>query len=167
MKDTTLGTTPPESAQRDAIHIAIAPVVAGAILHAGMRVILEDGKAIPSAKNSIGIVDPFIRQPIREGERFWLLLHQNTIVGMRHHWSHPAFSDLPPNESRAPASEAWLRSFADQYFGGKYGVMMDRAKGGDLCFSDDDYPEDQSEKFWIHYSAVTGLPTEGYFSCAC
>jgi hypothetical protein len=41
----------------------------------------------------IGIVDPFLDQPVRPGEEFWVFVYPNTITGMRHYWQHPAFAN--------------------------------------------------------------------------
>lgn len=169
MSDIKLGQPPAESAQRDAIHIAIAPVVAGEDMMPGDHVAVENGEAF-RARNPIGIVDPFCSRDrrIAKGARIWICLYQNTIVGMRHHWSHPSFSDAPPEGSRAPASEAWLREFAKEYYYNDYDSMMDRARGGWVSFGSDDYPREQEEIFWVHFNAVTGLNIQGgSFSCAC
>lgn len=86
-----------QAANRDAIHIAVVPVIAGETLQAGWHISLEDNKAV-IAKNrdvSIGVVDPFYNSPIKEGETFWLLIKPNSITDLRHHWSHPAFKDKP------------------------------------------------------------------------
>src|SRR3990167_9341734 len=103
MNDIKLGITPDVNAERDAIHIAVAPVLAACDLKPGTRVQLMNGQAYPSRINSIGIVDPFITNDVLKGERFWLLLHQNSITGMHHRWSHPAFDSNAPKQSHAPA----------------------------------------------------------------
>lgn len=92
-----LGGTPDETARRDAVHVAVAPVIAGEDLPPGSRVNLLDGKAYEST-SPIGIVDPFQRECVRKGERFWLLLFPGTITGLRHQWSHSAFATTPPRK---------------------------------------------------------------------
>jgi hypothetical protein len=85
---------------RDAIHIAIAPVVAAEKLWAGYSVgLLDDGTASTHAETKIGIVDPFIKGPIRRGDKFYLFLFPNTVTSLRHVWTHPAFKSKLPKEA--------------------------------------------------------------------
>ena len=80
--------------RRDAVHIAVAPVTAAGTLALGQHVgfVAEgDIETVGISKSPVGIVDPFLREPVREGERFWLFLYPNTITGLRHVWTHPAF----------------------------------------------------------------------------
>lgn len=95
-----------DNARRDAVHFAVAPVVAGDVLRPGMHVcLLPNGEAgnrdylddncesIPT----IGIVDPFLKEKfVYKGERFWLFLYPNTITNLRHVWEHPAFKAKIP-----------------------------------------------------------------------
>jgi hypothetical protein len=86
-----------EGARRDAIHFAVAPVVAGQDFLPGQHVEIEDGRWVAALEGEgVGIVDPFLRQPVRIGDRFWLFLYPNTITDLRHVWSHPAFAPKPP-----------------------------------------------------------------------
>lgn len=93
-----LGEMPAEDAKRDAVHIAVAPVVAGVDLEPGQRVgLFSDGQASPM-KPHIGIVDPFRIGWIERGTRFWLYLFPNSITDLRHVWSHPAFKVKVPTK---------------------------------------------------------------------
>jgi len=86
-----LGQLATETDMRDAIHIALAPVVAGVDLEPGQHVSLsQEREALPTGV-TIGIVDPFLKERVLHGQRFWLFLYQNTVTGLRHSWSHPSF----------------------------------------------------------------------------
>jgi len=88
-----LGQPPGPDARRDAVHIAVAPVVAAEAMPPGMHVTLDgEGHAIdPGLGKSIGIVDPFRKEWVDVGETFWLFLYPNTVTHIRHAWNHPAF----------------------------------------------------------------------------
>jgi hypothetical protein len=77
---------------RDAIHIAVAPVTAAEGLRPGQHVgVRNDGRASTKGVALIGIVDPFLRTDVEEGQRCWLFLYPYTITSLRHDWTHPAF----------------------------------------------------------------------------
>jgi hypothetical protein len=86
-----------EPVGRDAIHIAVAPVVAVDYLEPGQHVglvtpgNLENVAALSDTK-LIGIVDPFLTARVEPGQRFYLFLYPNSITNLRHVWSHPAFA---------------------------------------------------------------------------
>lgn len=79
---------------RDAVHIAVIPVIAGMTLYPGNRIgIGQDERAyILTDDENIGIVDPFLKQKVEEGQRFFLCLYPNSITSLRHVWTHPAFT---------------------------------------------------------------------------
>lgn len=81
--------------RRDAIHIAVAPATAAERLSPGEHVGFAkegDTQLVGSSAKCIGIVDPFLRWPVEPGQRFWVFLYPGTITGLRHVWTHPAFS---------------------------------------------------------------------------
>jgi hypothetical protein len=81
--------------RRDAIHIALAPVTAAQRLTPGEHVgLIEAGNVelVGPCDDNIGIVDPFLVEDVEPGQRFWLFLYPNTITGLRHVWTHPAFA---------------------------------------------------------------------------
>lgn len=89
---------------RDAVHIAIAPMVAGEPLQPGQRVGVRDGKAYASKScaSVIGIVDPFLQAQVNRGQRFYLCLFPGTITSLRHQWTHPEFDEAKPNLAVQP-----------------------------------------------------------------
>jgi hypothetical protein len=98
-----LGGRPPENAGRDAVHVAVVPCVAGEELWAGYRVIrAKSGRFVRAfiedevGLNVLGVVDPFLRGPVLENQRFWLFLLPDTITSLRHVWTHPSFVAKPP-----------------------------------------------------------------------
>lgn len=78
--------------QRDAIHVPIAPVTAGCQLDPGWHIKIENGVAIDAnAEDSVGVVDPFLKDVVVKGQRFYIFMHPNTVTGIRHFWTHPKF----------------------------------------------------------------------------
>ena len=64
--------------QRDAIHIAVAPVTASVKLAPGQDVgLLPDGTAGHVPNGNIGIVDPFLRAMVFPGQQFFMFLYPN------------------------------------------------------------------------------------------
>jgi len=82
---------------RDAVHIAVIPVTATESLKPGEHIGLvhDDNEHVGRSGANIGIVDPFLVEEVEPGQRFYLFLYPNTVTGMRHAWSHPAFRALP------------------------------------------------------------------------
>ena len=105
----TLGTIIGEGEKRDAIHLAVEPVVAGQSLRPGEHVNLgrrAGGDAVAwlaAPGHGVGIVDPFLLKPISQGERFWLIVYPRQITSLRHVWSHPSF---PEEEIKAAPVDA-------------------------------------------------------------
>lgn len=172
------------TAERDAVHIAVAPMIATENLTPGQRVgIVSDGKAGPVVHH-IGIVDPFLDAPyVPEGERFWLFLYPNTITSLKHLWTHPAFKDLDvrpdggeysaAKDVQKATSEAWLRNFCKHAdcpdyddvmaaIGGTlkevedYGPGWGRMDGDYMFFSGRDAHGDIPDEFWDHAEIVLG-----------
>ena len=163
------------SAERDAIHIAVAPVVALRSCHPGAHIGLTDGKADPLAEPLIGVVDPFLKAPAKPGERFFMFLYPNTATGLRHVYTHPAL-DAVENHDKA-ASETWLRGFADRLFsynpdyGSRFDVLIANAESGGFG-TDIEYGKDcePNEEFWMHFERYTGrkvVHRPAHFRCAC
>jgi hypothetical protein len=176
---TKLGQLIDEGAQRDAIHIAVAPVIAATKLKAGDHIglVAGDHETVGPSAAPIGIVDPFLKGSVQKGQRFWMFLYPNTITALKHVWAHPAFIDAEPQRDPKGDSEAWLRHFADEV-GADYHEMMQVAEShcgdgwGDYLIEGGRW-EGQStpDEFWTHFAAVTGKTPKGgvrgIFSCSC
>lgn len=185
MSDVKLGSIiEDENVKRDAIHIAIAPVVASERLQPGEHIgILPDGSASANVDDYqlIGIVDPFLKKSVKKGEKFYICLYQQTIKGMRHHWSHPSFEDedvgIPPSVVEDISTEEvksikWISEYASR-LGMEYKELMEAARdyikhGNYLNHGSRFESEYVSEEFWDHYNIITGERGSGsFFSCSC
>ena len=91
MSEAKLGTSPPKDAQRDAVHVAIFACIAGQTLNPGQHVKIDGGKARAARDDAVGIVDPFLTEPVEGGNPLYVCLYPSSVTGMRHHWQHPAF----------------------------------------------------------------------------
>lgn len=184
MSDVQVGVVPDADAERDAIHCAIMPMIAGQILQPGEHVgIIEDWdndsgeRRVGRVPEKIGIVDPFLTEPVLPGSRFWLFLYPRTVVGMRHHWVHPAFDQVPAAKPDPSEAEVWLRRYADYSTPLSFDELIEGAdefvatgeyliRGGEL----EGYWVD--DEFWRWYEKYRGVrvPEEkkrSFFSCAC
>lgn len=175
--------------KRDAVHIAVAPVIAAMRLIPGMHVGLVEGSTeqiTAVAEAMLGIVDPYLTAAVEKGERCWLFLYPRTIESLRHEWTHPAFP-LPvvmakPKPSREE-SERWLRDYIKHADCPGYEAVMAAAVGDheknrrddddeDYCYSSNDGEylhfggRDAHgtipREFWDHVENVTGktIPDE-------
>ena len=94
MEQPKLGQLCDETSRRDAIHVAIIPIVAATTLSPGSHVALdENGEAGCRGKEFVGVVDPFLKGPVKRGETFYLCLYPQTVTSLRHNWTHPFFED--------------------------------------------------------------------------
>jgi hypothetical protein len=128
----------PGKEQRDAIHLAVEPVVAGEELEANQDVgFLPDGR-VGKCDKPIGKVDPFLKQRVQPNQEFWLVIYPGKITSLRHVWEHPSVpvrsvvtsattipakvheeatssSSLPsdePETPRASYSRKWIEDYA-------------------------------------------------------
>lgn len=177
----TLGTIIGPGEKRDAIHLAVIPVLAGARLYPGQSIDAVDGIATPSP-GGLGIVDPFLASVVLPEQRFWMVLRPRIVTSLRHVWSHPAFPDEVGQSDANVASDAKAAAMAEltriaaecdstvqQMIAGA-NDHLDRgdylSEGGrweGVCVPDD---------FWPHFETVTGrkVPNDdrqNFFGCAC
>jgi len=180
----TLGTILGDGCGRDAIHLAVEPVIAGHRLDPGADVGLVDGKAVVCDK-PLGIVDPFLKKTVRAGERFWLVVYPRQITSLRHVWTHPAFTESIPEAKTASdmsdnvefikdAAERIGVSFESLMVELKYYLDHTSPSDTNKCigFGEEIEARDLPDGFWVHYESLTGrtVPSEMrdvYFRCAC
>lgn len=176
----TLGNIIGDKEKRDAIHLAVEPIIAGHDIYPGSHVgIGRDGKAYEQGNKLIGIVDPFITGPVRKDQRFWLVIYPRKITSLRHVWTHP---DLPDSDliltNDKKISEQWLRDFCKQDGIPDYEIMIYHALNGYmrdseyLIIGDSDACGDIPPEFWVHLEILTGnkIPEDRkakYLGCAC
>lgn len=92
----TLGMIHYKPEKRDAIHLAVDPVIAGCDLKAGQKIGIKDGVAWPINCSGIryhGIVDPFLPDGAKAGESFWFVMAPRMVTSLRHVWEHPDFPE--------------------------------------------------------------------------
>lgn len=75
-----IGTILDGSEKRDAVHIAVMPMIA-------------TGQLMPGQRLENGIVDPYLPAPVEVGQRYFLFLYPGTVTGLRHVWTHSAFPE--------------------------------------------------------------------------
>lgn len=190
----TLGMIIPENSGRDAIHLAVEPVFAGQRLSPGQDVgFLADGTAGITDK-PLGIVDPFLKQLVAPGERFWLVIYPRQITSLRHVWSHPAFPEAPDAAYVADADDHYVAG-PDEAASRKW--IEDLAASVDITYSRlmagaEDWRRSQRDntwgkyiiggeemegavvpdEFWTHYEIVMKQEVPeaergSFFSCSC
>lgn len=171
--------------ERDAVHIAVIPVVAAVSMAPGALVGMAGGRAVhATGAAAIGIVDPFLTETVEEGQRFWLYLRPGSITSLRHEWTHPAFpvSELRVGSNEREVSEKWLRQWAIEFRVGGYDIADDEryrkliggAIAGDIFFgTDTPYDEVRGSELWRHIENVTGQRFDddhrenGFYHCSC
>lgn len=181
----TLGTIIGAGEKRDAIHLAVEPVIAGHDLMPGNHVTIKGGVAVnATVGQGLGIVDPFISGLIEKGERFWLVVYPRQITSLRHVWEHPSFpasgeTDVVSKPRDRETSEQWLRNFVATSDCPNYETLIAGAISPShtwddeyLHFNDVDAHGEIPPEFWDHVEVVTGvtIPADRrakYFSCYC
>lgn len=160
--------------RRDATHVAVMPVVATGTLKPGQHVAFLGGGTVGPGAETIGVVDPFLKAPVEDVQRFWLFLYPDTITGLRHEWTHPIFD----GDTKA-ASLAWIEAFARTMemtgqrlldAANRYVECGDWTYDNSERYKDADYS--QLPTFWRHYEIVTGNTadvdkTDMPFTCSC
>lgn len=178
----TLGTIIDANQKRDAIHLAVIPVVAGMDLSVGDDVGIVDGVATTSAPVKLGIVDPFLKETVSEGDRFWLVIYPRVITSLRHVWTHPQIeNETITGGAIHTESEKWMRNWAVKHMGyDYYGDRGTRSEdeayaaailaGHDLRLGPYENARGHiDDDWWYHWEQITGKRgSRGeWFPCAC
>lgn len=178
--------------ERDAIHVAVAPVVADCErLYPGQPIRpAVDAPGIYRVKScprdeAVGIVDPFLREPVYPDQGFWMFLLPGSITSLRHDWTHPAFQPkkqevwFPPKaenylpstlaadkEQEKREAEQWLRNFISRSDCPDYETVMATIRGIDndphqlygnfLHFNGEDAHGNIPPEFWDKVEIVLG-----------
>ena len=181
--DLNLGQLITTKQNRDAIHVAVAPVVANGRLRPGQHIGFIDkdaGVVSANAPKRFGIVDPFLKDDVEPGQQFWVFLYPGTIRSLRHEWSHDEFPQVAGQHRTA--SEEWMRAWAVMHTPGNYyddapcdpdAAYQFAIEAGETmhvgpyeCARDD-----IDNTWWDHWEAITGKVAGdkrgGYFSCSC
>lgn len=197
MENVKLGKIIDENEHRDAIHIAIAPVIATEKLWPGQHIGFVDKdcervSGVYSVEiNHIGIVDPFLKTYVFPSQWFFMLLYPQTITSLRHEWTHPAFE--PVQDTDNAASLQWMKNFATKhhyypnyYTKGEEPVnytaeeiinhatdFLETGKRHVQQGSESLRDDTDSVEFWQHYEAITNIGpgdtarTTVPFCCTC
>ncbi len=111
-------------AERDAIHVAVIPVICGEdYMQPGEKVKLKFNDTniiIPLHNNNdkdyVGVISPFLFDEkygsINKGDKVYLILKPNSVTEMRHHWKCPSVDNIKKDVGDA---EKWLRNFAEEW----------------------------------------------------
>ena len=173
---------PADAGGRDAVHVAVFSATSPNDLSPGEDVVILahgeiDAVVTSGKKGAVGMVDPFIREGVKAGQRFWVYLYPRTITALSHRWSHPAFeaaesSYVPPSQKLV--SEKWLRDYCLHSDIPSYKVFMRAVADCDskeyLHISGQDASGDIPVEVWEHVEAVLGRKITArpkYFSCSC
>lgn len=190
---------------RDAIHIAVYAARARRTMNSGIEVFLEDNgiwadvcdKGYGREQNSVGIVDPFIREKnegwyegvVKAGQWFYIWLTPNTISDLKHSWEHPSFPSQDPVYMKTTRTSEMI---AAELTSGSVSFMEKQADSlglevQELLDHAERYVETGEyvnegprfegvsvpQEFWDHYEHLTGKegPTgvdrDSFFSCSC
>lgn len=170
---------------KDAIHVAVVPVTAAQIMEPGTHFGIRYGKAVPMRDKSerVGVVDPFLLEPVMSGQQFWGFLYPGSITSLRHAWTHPAFPDELPAPAVTGKSEAevWMRAWAVEHMG--YDYYGDGEKRSDesayaaaieagrrMHIGPYESARDHIDSiWWDNWEEITGQKGNRgeYFSCSC
>lgn len=161
----------PAQGDRDAVHVAVAPMIAACLLGPGDHVgINAEGKADDKAR-AIGIVDPFLTVNVEAGQRFFVFLYPNSITSLTHRWSHPAFPEQSDTRavlvnglalSFSPSeAEDELRRMCESWEGPDYDQLMEALRGEGSGSTTDEYGDIYGFSIGDEYLSMYGTDAHG------
>lgn len=168
---------------KDAIHVAVVPVLLAEDMHPGDWVRVVGGKAYKADEKAIGVIDPFLDEYLLfEDTWVYMLLIPNTITNLSHEWtleefdSNSAFEEIPRLDED---SVDWLEDFAHMH-NTSYDALV--VKCLEALASDNEFPyitfygrdiHEIPDGFWDHFRKATGLTVlesaaeKVDFTCSC
>lgn len=161
---------------RDAVHIAIVPVIVDVLVRpgesAGVKFIDGEYHVDMNSFPIVGIIDPFLDKPVKAGERCYLCLHPNSVTDMTHCWSHPQFKDEIPNVKRKHLLELEQILLKCGYSGGAFRLIQELKNNSYGVDVGDDYVKNSMDSYKKEILSLVSKITnvffdEVYFSCAC
>jgi len=192
MHETKLGQLIDQNAGRDAVHVALAPVVAYERLLPGEHIGFVDpldttlAGSANSCDKTLGIVDPYLRKAVSKGERFFMCLYPQTTTGLRHVWTHPAFPEGPPKVAMVDdAKTAAVKRITEiaEMLGDDFGTYDELMNHVQACIKGGDHFVEYGtehlrdtwygveDEFWKCFETITGQkkPIEhvAIFCCSC
>lgn len=178
MSEAKLGSLIRSDALRDAVHVAILPVISTEMIPPASKLRLVDGSYTEVRKcleheKPHGIADPFLDCNAFPGDRLWMCLYPSTIIGMRHMWHHPRIPDETPAAPAGVPDE--IRQMAEHMnitVAQMLKIADDYALTGDLHYngSDECYNDVSWDGFWLAWQQYRGraLSVGGApFRCSC
>jgi len=175
-KQPSLGRLAQEGGIKDAVHVAIVSCRAGCFLSPGDRVKLNEHREAVNAnrKESLGVVDPFLKEDVDKGSFFWLVMNPNATQAVKHVWDHEV--DFTPPD-RDVQENKWIKEFADD-LGVSYQLLMDAARElvdndkstkyeGTATKEKIEEVLDDFYEFWYEWSEETGYEFENFGSACC
>lgn len=168
--------------KRDAVHVAIAPVVASKVLFPGQSIgfLGKSQELVTDMSNPVGIVDPFLKGSVQVDQRFWMWLFPGTVTSLRHAWSHPMFDDERPEvDLDIEGSKKWLRDYSRRVSPYEdeetaYKTLVDGLRGGELFYHGADLHSqsdvEDPDELKKHAKIVLGIDinwADFSFHCSC
>ncbi len=170
-----IGTKPGEEAVRDAIHIAVVPLIAGEKLERAEPVTIIGGKAMRPTDNAkmVGLVDPWLHIGVLPGERCWVFLEPGSITSLRHDWTHPALEEHDH-------AMAWMETYAADVKKSVQVIIDSATRYIESHGTEHNHGGSENEglyvpeEFWHYWELITGKKYsqiseygDHFFSCSC